>query len=312
MTSPIHQLSAEELRSALDGIDPIEVLAEELIGQTVDRAAWDSRQACRLTPWRAASGAATGDQVLVEELRSGSRCLLPASSLRMVRAAALTALSARELMTRGVVTAAVLGSGAPAQLQLTLNARYVRDISHVAIWPAGIEGGAPVEPEVLDELELAGIGLSFSKSVDEAVFGANLVILVGGPPDSLELGHLARGALLINTGGQDLPHDLVDGVDQVYVDDAGLVADNTERYFIRMHLAESDTSDWPRLHDGSRHRRRIDADLGQLLTGAHPGRRHIDDVLLVELLSVHVLDIPLACRLHRAARERGLGARLLE
>lgn len=313
MTSPILRLSAEELRSALDGIDPIEVLAEELIGKTVDRTEWDRRQVGRLTPWRDASGAPASDQVLVEDLRSGSKCLLPASSLRMVRAAGLTALTARELLTRGVVTAAVLGSGPATQLQLTLNTRYVPDISHIAIatWSTG-DGGTPVEPEVLDELELAGIGLSISDSVEEAVFGANLVIVVGGRPEGLELGHLARGALLINTEGRDLPHDLVNGVDQIYVDDAALLEANPERYFVKMHLAASGNSDWPRPHNGSHHRRHIDADLGQVLTGARPGRRNIDDILLVELLSVHVLDVWLACRLHRAARERGLGARLLE
>jgi ornithine cyclodeaminase/alanine dehydrogenase-like protein (mu-crystallin family) len=295
MTRPILQLSVDELWTALDGIDPIEVVTEELIGKTVDRARWASRQVGAVTPWQDPSGALTTEFVLVEELRTGARCLLPDSTLRMVRAAALSALAARELATHGVVTAAVLGSGPAAELQLTMSARYVPGISHLAVWQVPDGRRSAIAPRVLDQLELAGIGLSFSASVAEAVFGANLIISVCDRLESLEIGQLARGALVVNATAQDLPNDLVDGVDQVYVDDIELVGANSERYFVK-----------------ASHRRQVAADLGQVLTRAHLGRRHIDDILLVELLSANVLDVPLARGLCRSARESGLGTQLLE
>jgi ornithine cyclodeaminase/alanine dehydrogenase-like protein (mu-crystallin family) len=315
MISPILQLNADEVLSALDGIDPIETLVEELVGRRVGGPAWRPTACGRLTPWPSgteAADVATAELVLLDDLIADAGCVLPTASLRAVRAAGLTALAARELLAPGVVTAAVLGSGPAVQPQLTVIARHVPDVSHIAICPTGDRNVSPVEPRVLDQIDLAGIGLSVNSAVDEAVFGANLVVATGTIPSRLELAHLTRGAVLVNATYRDLPDDLVDRVDRIYLDDAGLIDDHSDRYFVRAHLTVTDAgADRPRPAAGGHLRRHAPLDLGQVLTGAHSGRAHVDDILLVELLSADVVDVSLACKLHHAARERGLGAQLL-
>jgi ornithine cyclodeaminase/alanine dehydrogenase-like protein (mu-crystallin family) len=98
------------------------------------------------------------------------------------------------------------------------------------------------------------------------------------------------GTLLISVAGSDFSDGVLASVSQLYVDDLTL-ADRAYR---------------------NDRRRRIVADLGRVLSGAHPGRTHVDDVLMVELLGVHRLDVRLACELHRAALVRGLGVQLDE
>jgi ornithine cyclodeaminase/alanine dehydrogenase-like protein (mu-crystallin family) len=194
------------------------------------------------------------------------------------------------LVTPGVVTAVVLGSGSVLQLLLTLVAQHVSGLSHVAVCPAGGVRG-PLEPDVIDLRVRAGVGWLATDDQAEAVLGATLVVAVSDVgPAPVELAQPVSGALLISVAGADFADGVLDSVNQLYVDDL-VLADPAHR-------------------DGRR--RRIEADLGRVLSGTHPGRTHVDDVLMVKLLGAHRPDVRLACELHRAALVHGLGVRLAE
>jgi len=308
MTETILQLRADEVWSALEVIDPVAVLAEELIGGTIGRERHDRRLG-RLTPWTGPSLPDThADQVVLEHPGASVTCVAPAATLRMSQSAALAALAARELLVSGGVTVAMLGASELTQPQLAVIARHVPDISHVAMCLATVGDSKRLMPRLIDQLELSGIGLSVVTSLADTVFGANLVIAASDGAmaqdlDRLRLSRLARGTVLINATGRDLPIDLVDRVDQVYVDDLGLLEANCDRYVVAAHLAGSGST----VEVGGGRDPRIAADIGQLLTGRHRGRRQVDDVVLVELLGVNELNTELMYRIYQAARRHGLG-----
>jgi ornithine cyclodeaminase/alanine dehydrogenase-like protein (mu-crystallin family) len=295
MTGTALLLRDHEVESALEVIDPVAVLAEQLIGRTVGRP----HPLGRIRPW-----CDSGEFVVLDHPDATPPCVLPAHSLHMAQAAALTAVAARELLPAGGVTVAVLGSADCTQPQLPVIARHVPDISHVALSLAG--GPAAIEPRLADLLELSGIHLSVVDTLADAVFGANLVVATNHSAprqnlDNLRLGQLARGAVLVNSTGKDAPADLVDRVDQVFVDDIGLLPGHVDRHVVAAHLAGPDGAD-----------RRITADLPQLLTGRHAGRQRIDDVVLVELLGVDEPNVELAYRIYEGAKRTGLGERIAE
>lgn len=289
-------LRAHEVESALEVIDPVAVLAEQLIGRAVGRP----HPRGRLRPW-----CDSGEFVVLDHPDATPPCVLPAHSLHMAQAAALTAVAARELLPAGGVTVAVLGSADTTQPQLPVIARHVPDISHVALCLAG--GPAAIDPRLADLLELSGIRLSVVDTLAEAVFGANLVVATNHSAprqnlDNLRIGQLARGAVLVGATGKDPPAELVDRVDQVFVDDLGLLAAHLDRHVVAAHLAgHPDGPD-----------RRITADLPQLLTGRHAGRLRIDDVVLVELLGVDEPNVELAYRIYEGAKRTGLGERITD
>jgi ornithine cyclodeaminase/alanine dehydrogenase-like protein (mu-crystallin family) len=279
MTGRVRHLSVDELYDATLDVDAVAVLVDELVLGTMPTARW--------TP-----------DTLLEDGGTGERCALPLLALRSYRAAALTALAARQLLAAGVVTASVIGSGTAAQLQLMLIARHVPDVSDIAMCPLGTGNDRPVEPRVIDQLDLAGIELTLTNRAADAVFGANLVALAGDDGGELRPRSFAKGAVVVNASDHDLPDDVVEGVDQVYVDDLALVAASAHRRFVRAHLAGTGR---PRCH--------LEADLAQVCTGRHAGRAHPDHVLLVELLGTRVLDLSLASHIHKAALRHGLGVR---
>jgi ornithine cyclodeaminase/alanine dehydrogenase-like protein (mu-crystallin family) len=280
MNSRVLQLNTDELTSAWSAINPVHVLSEEL----VERAEPERGPAGRFHSWPPAD-----DLVLLEDLRAGRRCVLPAETLIDFHTAALMTVAARTLVAPGVVTAAVLGSGSVLQVLLALITRHVSGLSHIAVCPAGGAHG-PFEPGVVDLLDRAGVGWSATDVPAEAALGATLVVTMSGPA-GVGLGPPAAGALLIGTAESDFSDDVLDSVSQIYVDDLTLV---------------------DRAGRNGRRQRRVEADLGRVLSGAHPGRTHVDDILLVELLGAHRLDVRLASELHRAALVRGLGIQLDE
>jgi ornithine cyclodeaminase/alanine dehydrogenase-like protein (mu-crystallin family) len=301
MSDAILRLNVDDVWTALEDVDAVAVVAEELIGRTVGTTIDDG---CAITRWTGQGALEPGaDLVAVEHPNTGVRCVLAESNLRMSRSAALTALATRELLMPGGVTVAVLSAGRAAQFQLALVARCVPDISHVAIYrPDRVGSGLPTR--LVEQLELSGIALSVADSLTDTVFGANLVVAVEETVLSdlrgIRPADLARDTVLVNATGHDLPTNLVDQTGERYVDDLALLADNMDRYFVAAHLRAAS--------DQSRLTPRIAADLGQLLIEGHIRHEQHDRPVLVELLSTDRLSVPLALQILEAALRRRLGS----
>lgn len=283
------RLSNDDLRHVVEDADAVQATATALIARSAGREDWTSL---------AAEGAAVrhdGETAIYETPEDGQRCVMPASGLREYRLAVLTALATRHLLTPGVVTASVIGSGLALELQLAVLRTHVPNVTHVAV---ATVGDTPPSQAVLDLLDRDGIGISLVETPADAMFGANLVVLAG----STRLGttRLAKGAVFVNTTGVDLPVALLDGVHAVFVDDPEGLADS-DRTFVRTHPG--------RRRGGRGHRSpSVVADLGRVLAGEHPGRTDHDHVLLVELIGGGTeLDPVLAGRIHQAAAAAGLG-----
>lgn len=307
MEGPILRLTPEDLWRASAEIDPAELLTAGTAG--------------RLRPVPGTAG--EGGLVLLEDRRLGVRCLFPERALGLVQAAALVALGTRGLLAPEEPTVALLAPWSVASWYLAALASHVPGISHVALCPADGPTGAPpaggIDRRTADLLDEAGVALSVVEAVSSAVVGATLVIAAGPAHEELRFAGLALGALVINAVGRDLPDDLVDHVDQVYVDDFRLLAENEHRHFVKLHQESGGRSPatvperegWhqPAAWPG---RRRVEADLVSVLAGEHRGRARRDDVLLCELFGTRVLNVVLARRLARVALTSGLGVLVSE
>jgi len=294
------RLTGLDLLSALAATGSLTPCAEELVA--------------RLNPATGRRSDVPADpeqtELVLVEHGARTRYLFPSAGLRASRAAALAAVAARALVSPGVVTAAVLGSGPDAQPQLMMIARHVPAVSHIAVCPVGAERGSTVAPRVLDQIAEAGIGLTLNTDVRQTLFGANLVVATAQSPGPVRYAELAKGALLVNASGTDLPNDVVDRVDKVYADAPDLMARHRDRYFVRRHLSASAARG--RLPPPSAglvaHPPGIVVGLGAVLSGAYRSRVGADEIRLVELLSAGEPDLRLAAELCRTARFLSLGA----
>jgi ornithine cyclodeaminase/alanine dehydrogenase-like protein (mu-crystallin family) len=307
MNGTVRHLRAHDVWSALEVIDPVTALAEDLIGRQVGRTGHSHVVTGHLRPWRGSEWPGA-DLVWLDPPGHTVPCVLPADCVRTANAATLAAIAARELLVSGGTTLAMLGPAEVTQPQLSVIARHVPDISHVALWMGSVPGQLVVEPKLADQLELGGIGVSVAGNPTDSMFGANFVVAAGGGagPDlaGLRPDLLAQGTVLVNATGADLPETLVDQVDLVYVDDQGLLEAHSDRNVVARYLGDGDARRSRRGHPD------VVGDLAELLTGRVRGRRRPDDVVLVELLGAHELNASLAHRICDGALRTGLGARL--
>jgi ornithine cyclodeaminase/alanine dehydrogenase-like protein (mu-crystallin family) len=310
----ILRLTADDLWLALEEFDPTELMLTRYLSRKAEPASGNGSPNARFVPRTStAAGGLPVGSVLFDDGATGVRCALPSYELHLIQVAALTAMATSALLITGEATVALLASGEASRCHLTVLSRCVRGIGHVALVPA-----ADPEPVVADLLDRVDIALSPVATVGEAMLGANLVIATGPGHELLTYEQLARGALVVNAAGRDLPVDVVNRVDHVFVDDARLLDSRTDREFVRMHrksahdesVSSHESEGWHRPEGDWRHGRRVDADLAQVLSGEHPGRTRSDDILLFEPLSAQELDITLAGQLLRIALDRGLGVRL--
>ena len=306
MAEMILRIDADDVWRTLDTLDPVAVLAEELIKRAINHPDREREPGCRLVPWP--DHGEDDDYVLAECRSHDVGCAMPATTLRTVHAAALAALATRELLPSGGITVAILGTRDEIQRQLAVLARNVPDIVHVAVRVTDRPEAEPLEPRLVDQLDLSGIGLSVVTALAETLFGANLVVVVSEGaltegPDHAGIKHLVRGTVLVNASGHDLPVGLVDYADQIYVDDLALLPEHPDRYVVRRHLAGATA--------GARGRPpSIAADLGLLLAGARHGREQQTDIVVVELLSADIPNTHFAGLIAETAMRGGLGVRV--
>jgi ornithine cyclodeaminase/alanine dehydrogenase-like protein (mu-crystallin family) len=294
------RLSLDEVHRALDDLDPVALLTAELRG-TLDGPRGGELEA---------GAGLTEKHVAFRDPVSAVRFLVPLKALRAVRCAGLATIAARLLVPPGAATVCVLGSGFSAELMIRMVARYVVGVSHVAVCAIGGSIDAILTHRLIDELELSGIGLAVTSRVDEATFGANLVGIAGSEPAlDLRIHHLAKGAVLINCSGADLPVNLVHGVAKVCVDDLRLVDANAHRYFVRLHRSSDEGGAAGRRRDPRV--RRIAADLGEIVRG----ERAVPDtagVVLVEVLNTGECSASLIQQMTQVAHRLGMGNAIRE
>jgi ornithine cyclodeaminase/alanine dehydrogenase-like protein (mu-crystallin family) len=311
MTGPVLRLRHGEMVRALKAIDLLDLLAEELVRPLT--GAPEASGTSRFVP--ETSGPVTSTELTaVRDVQTGRVCLLPTPSLHMICLAGLAGLAARELLPPGVVTAAVFGSGATAQLHLQVIARHVPNVSHAAIYPPPAELASPTELSLRDQFALSGIELSIKNSPRSAARGANLLVVAELGWDRLDIGRPRPGTLVINASRRDLPDTLLADIDLIYVDDLSLLQHNQHRKFVRAHLfgpgAHLDAT--PPRREGWHRRQlwrdqqRIASDLGQVVIGWQM-RMNVDDIVLVELFGEPSFDIVLARRICQSAIRLGLG-----
>ena len=302
MNTPILRLSADDVWTVLDEVDPMRVLVEAASADPVDRIARPSALGC----------SPDGESVLFPDPVTGDRCLLPAGPLRAMRLGALAALIAVELLEHGVVTCGLLGCGRAAQDQLLVVTRCLRHISQLAIFTPDRGARPPLDPWVLDRLELSGIALEPAYSPAEVAFGADLVIATDEQVGGLRFEDLSHSSVLVNTSDQPAPADVAWCADIVFVDDVRSLTGHP-------HLALSGPAGKrptpPRHQTGTvaDRRRCVDGDQADVLRGRCDRLLPPDGIALVEVLGTGqptVFEAALATEIWHATQVAGLGIRI--
>jgi ornithine cyclodeaminase/alanine dehydrogenase-like protein (mu-crystallin family) len=228
--------------------------------------------------------------VLLHDGETGALdAIMNASPITEIRTAAVSAVATRALARPDAERVAILGAGAQARGHVHAM-RAVLDDPEIRVWARRLEAAE----------ELAGeVGATVSPSVDAALFGAEVVCTTTGAAEPIvEKRWLARGAH-VNAVGSCFPNTRE--LDTETVASSSFFTDRRESCLNEAGdfiLAAGEGAIGPD---------HIAAELGEVLAGMHPGRRHEDELTVFESLGIAVEDLASAELVARRARERGVG-----
>jgi alanine dehydrogenase len=213
------------------------------------------------------------------------------------RTGAVSAVSARYLSRADASTLAIVGTGVQARSHLHAF-KDVRQIREVRVWSPR---RASRERFVRDVQPHAGMPVHAADSAEEAVRGADLVVLATASPQPVvSMRWIAPGSHIVSVGA---PRPDQREIDPALTARARLFVDSkaaalAESGDIIMGIAEG--------RFGPDH---IAGELGELVLGRVEGRRSDEEITIFKSLGMAVEDVVTADLVYRRAVEQGVGSR---
>ena len=234
--------------------------------------------------------------VVVFDPASGAPvAVLHAGEITVIRTAAASAAATEVLATPGAHRLAILGYGEQA-LAHARAMMLVRPIAEIRLW--GRSGDRARDLARRLEAELAR-PVIVSPTARHAVAGADIVCAVTGAARPILLGEWLADGVHINLVGSSGPG--AREVDDALVVRARIFADH--RPSVLAQGAEVLHAIQAGLIDESH----VLGEIGEVMSGAKPGRRHDTDVTVYKSLGTVVQDLASGWLVYRAALAEGLG-----
>ena len=221
--------------------------------------------------------------------------LLENSYLTNLRTAAAGAIAAKLLSREDSRSAAILGAGVQAELQLEA-LTLVRNIESASLWARNSEKAEASARRLGDRL---GFPVKVRESVQSATEGADIIVTATPAHEPLLLAEHVKPGQHITAMGSDAEHK-----NEI---DPFIVAEKASYFCDRL----SQVQILGELHHAIE-RGLVDADssfaeLGQVVAGQAPGRKHRDEITLCDLTGTGAQDTAIATLAHRLCRQQQAG-----
>lgn len=217
------------------------------------------------------------------------RAIMNASPVTEIRTAAVSAVATRALARPGARTVAILGAGVQARSHVEAM-RCVLDDPEIRIWSRTGEHAAALARE---------LGAVACRSVEEALAGAGVVCTTTSAREPVVRREWLAPGAHVNAVGSSIP--TTRELDTATIAAASLFVDRREST-----LNEAGDYLFP-LREGAIGPEHILAELGEVLTGAHPGRTAGDELTVFKSLGLAVEDLAAAELVLASARAAGAG-----
>ena len=223
--------------------------------------------------------------------------LMDGEAITAARTAAGSGLATDLLARKDSTTLAVLGTGVQARAHLRALPR-VRRFTSIVIGARDLAKATALAREVADETGIATRGVSFA----DAVRAADVVCACTHSADPVVRREWLKAGTHVNSVGYNTAGREVDGETVA----ASLVVVESRAAALAPPPGGSNDLLWP-IRDKLIDAAHIHAELGEIVSGARPGRAEASQLTLYKSVGVAVEDAAAAALVLRLARERGVG-----
>jgi ornithine cyclodeaminase len=253
---------------------------------------------------------ASGVTMIYDKTSVRINCIMEGAYLSSLRTACVTALSAQVCQGRAIENVAIIGAGVLAQAHIELLTRQLPALRSIHLFDINRERIVALRTTVAAMLQAYGVELHVTASAEEAIKIAQLIVPVTTTTTGyIKYDWLQPGAILVNVSLDDPLPEVVFRADKVIVDDWNLVKNDPRRLIGRMYRSGQIVGpDDPVEHiDDGQPKRRIDAQLGEIVNESKTGRDHNDDIVLVNPFGLAIEDVALATHIYQKALELNIG-----
>ena len=242
-----------------------------------------------------AKGAARFVVPLFRSTTGEMAALIEADALGQIRTGAASGVATKYLANANARTAAIIGTGYQARTQLEAVAA-VRRLERVRAFGRDPERRAKFCREMSDK---TGVTVEASKSGEEAVIGAEIVITATSATQVVLEGDQLFPGMHINAMGANWPQKRE--LDAAAVDRAGLlVVDSIEQ-------AKMEAGDLIQAFGEDASRWNAVQELANIVAGRAPGRASATQITLFKSNGIATWDVAAAVRVYEMAVARGIG-----
>lgn len=237
-----------------------------------------------------------GGVLLFDGLTGEPLAIMNASAITAIRTAAVSGLASQLLARPEAGDLAILGSGVQARSHLQAMA-CARRLRRVRVASRSFENARRFAAEMAKQ---SPVPIEAVPTTEAAVRGADLIVTATSAAEPvLRREWIADGAHL-NVVGASLK-------DRREVDGATMAA--SAIFVDRRESAENEAGDYLlAIQEGALAKGSIRAELGELLTGARPGRGSASEITLFKSLGLAIEDLASAQHLYARAKAAGAGA----
>ena len=222
--------------------------------------------------------------------------LIDGEAITAARTAAASALATDLLARRGALVLTVIGTGVQARAHLHAVPR-VRRFREVRVVSRDLAKSTVLARELAGTLEVTAFA-----DLADAVRGADVICAATHSPDPVVHREWLRGGAHVNSVGYNTAGR---EVDERTVVDALLVVESRAAALAAPPSGSNDIN-WP-IRDGKMTKDHVHAELGELVSGARPGRTDDQQITLYKSVGVAVEDAAATALVLRLAKERGVG-----
>ena len=222
--------------------------------------------------------------------------VMEASLISSMRTAAVSVIAAQKLAKKGFETLTIIGCGLIGDRQLQSMLEQFDHIKQVYVFDQFEKASA----NFIGKWAEARPDIHFvqATTAKEAVENGEVVITctVTDKP-YIEYDWIQKGTFISNISIMDIKKDVFTQADKVLVDDWSQA--NREKKTINQLVLEGRFS-----------REALHAELGELLTGAKPGRENDDEIILLNPMGMAIEDISSAYYIYKEAKQQQIGTTL--
>ncbi len=218
---------------------------------------------------------------------------MEASLISSMRTAAVSVIAAQKLAKKGFEALTIIGCGLIGDRQLQSMLEQFDHIKQVYVFDQFEKASA----NFIEKWAEARPDIHFvqATTAKEAVENGEVVITctVTDKP-YIEYDWIQKGTFISNISIMDIKKDVFTQADKVLVDDWSQA--NREKKTINQLVLEGRFS-----------REALHAELGELLTGAKPGRENDDEIILLNPMGMAIEDISSAYYIYKEAKQQQIG-----